>query len=239
MRALPVTALPSGGGSARATAAVGVMGVLTGAGVVGLLHVIPPSSYVSPTRRTISEYALLENGWAFDTAVLALAAGSTAIGYALGRARLIRAVSVASVALLLWVLGLVGVVVFPKHNRSVGPSLDGHIHRGASLSRSSACRSRHWSLVLPGVGIHSGGGARLCLGLGVVSLLCFAPIAGAILLEPVTGVRWWRAVPLGAVERSVAAAEVATVLWLGWWAVRAACQGLLDHEVAAAEPRRS
>jgi len=38
----------------------------------------------------------------------------------------------------------------------------------------------------------------------------------------VTGVRWWRAIPLGAVERTLALVEVVTVLALGWWASRAA-----------------
>jgi hypothetical protein len=51
--------------------------------------------------------------------------------------------------------------------------------------------------------------------------LCFSPIVIAILTEPWTGVRWWRAIPLGAVERALALAEVATVLALGWWAARA------------------
>ena len=50
----------------------------------------------------------------------------------------------------------------------------------------------------------------------------FGVIVGAVLLEPVTGVRWWRAIPLGAVERTLALVEVVTVLALGWWASRAA-----------------
>jgi hypothetical protein len=55
----------------------------------------------------------------------------------------------------------------------------------------------------------------------VLSLVCFSPILIAVALEPVTGVRWWRAIPLGAVERLLASAEVATVLAMAWWAYRA------------------
>jgi hypothetical protein len=47
--------------------------------LLGVLHVVEPSSRVSPVRRTISEYALLDNGWVFDVAVLMLAAGSLAV----------------------------------------------------------------------------------------------------------------------------------------------------------------
>ena len=36
--------------------------------------------------------------------------------------------------------------------------------------------------------------------------------------EPWTGVRWWRAIPLGGVERLLGLAEVVTVLLLAWWA---------------------
>jgi hypothetical protein len=58
-------------------------------------------------------------------------------------------------------------------------------------------------------------------GLGLLCLLCFAPIVYAIMAEPATGVRWWRATPLGAVERAMGASWIVTVVALGWWAVRA------------------
>jgi hypothetical protein len=59
------------------------------------------------------------------------------------------------------------------------------------------------------------------LTLSVLSLLCFSPIAVAFLQQPVTGIRWWRVLPLGTVERLLALCEVATVIALGWWAARA------------------
>ena len=67
---------------------------------------------------------------------------------------------------------------------------------------------------------------------GVMSFLCFAPILWALLSEPWTGVRWWRAIPLGAVERVLGLAEVATVLLLAWWAGYAAKGSETSFETA-------
>ena len=112
-------------------AGLGVLCVAASLVLYALLHLLPPSAELDWTRRTISQYALLSNGWAFDTATLLLAAGSLAVLVALRRAGLVR--RGAAVALLLWVAGLVGVVWFEKHNWSAGPSLNGDIHRLASL----------------------------------------------------------------------------------------------------------
>jgi hypothetical protein len=190
--------------------------------LVGLLHVIPPSSDVNPARRTISEYALLETGWVFDTAVLALSAGSIATFAALVFARVITVAAGSSICLLLWSVSLAAVVYFPKHNWSVGPSLDGHLHRVAGLVAFLSLPVA--ALLAARVGLshpHWHAHASWSRLLGLWSLLCFSPIAVAILLQPVTGIRWWRAIPLGAVERLLAISEVAIVLALGWWAARA------------------
>jgi hypothetical protein len=58
--------------------------------------------------------------------------------------------------------------------------------------------------------------------LGVVSLVWLAPMLLGFVLRPLTGVPWWRFVPLGLFERGVAVTEVVAVLVLGWWAARAA-----------------
>jgi hypothetical protein len=55
---------------------------------------------------------------------------------------------------------------------------------------------------------------------GVAALACFSPIRWALIAEPWTGVRWWRAIPLGTAERLLGLAEVATVLLLARWAAR-------------------
>ncbi len=194
-------------------ALAGVTATLAGAALVGLLHVLHPS--VSPVRRTISEYALGDNAWLFNTAVLLVVAGSIATTLALARVGLLRPASVASLALAVWCAALAGVVVFPKHNWALGPSMSGEVHRGLSLA---AFVSLPIAAILVGWTGRRSWWGRSSIVLGVVSLLAFAPIPIAYLVEPYTGVRWWRAIPLGLVERGLALAEVLAVLLLALWA---------------------
>jgi len=210
-------------GTTLALAVAGALGAVTAAVLVGLLHVIPPSAHLSPVRRTISEYALLDTGWVFDLAVAALSVGAGATLVALVRARLVPATSGGAVVLVLYGVSLPLVAVFPKHDWSVGPSVHGDIHRAVSLV---VFLSLPFGAMLVARAWLAGGRWRRhawgSLGLGVLSLLCLSPIIVAIVLEPYTGVRWWRAIPLGAVERLVALSQVGTVLMLAWWAARGA-----------------
>ncbi|WP_330186080.1 DUF998 domain-containing protein [Dactylosporangium sp. AC04546] len=205
----------------RASAGIGVLCLAVSLALYGVLHVVPPSDRLDWTTRTVSHYALLPNGWVFDVATLLLAAGSLAVLVALARAGLLR--RPAAAALLLWVAGLVGVVWFEKHNWAAGPSVSGDVHRAASVV---AFLSLPAGALLAATPWLRGGRARVparlvALG-GTLSLLSFTPILWAVLSEPWTGVRWWRAIPLGGVERVLGLAEVATVLLLAWWAVRSA-----------------
>lgn len=194
---------------------VGTVAAALGALLVGVLHLVPPSGSVDPVRRTISEYALLTNGWVFDLAVLVLAGGSAAVLVALIRLDLVRPVSLGTLGLLLWSLGLTLVVIYPKDRFTA----DGAIHRAASLVAF---------LALPVAAIAIGAvwrrherwrrEGRLAVGLGLVSLLCFSPLAWAVLFAEG---RWWRAIPLGAVERAIALSDVVAVVALGVWAARA------------------
>ncbi len=201
-------------------AGLGVLCVAVSVVLYGVLHVVPPSAGLDWSTRTISQYALLSNGWVFDVATLLLAAGSAAVLVALLRAGLVR--RGAAVALLLWVAGLVGVVWFEKHNWSTGPSASGDIHRVASLVAFLSLPAGALLAATPWLrGPHARQAARLVALGGVVSLLCFSPILWALVSESWTGVRWWRAIPLGGVERLLGLAEVTTVVLLAWWAVRA------------------
>ncbi len=191
----------------------GVTATLAGAALVGLLHLLQPS--VSPVRRTISEYALGDHAWVFNMAVLLVVAGSIATSMALARVRLLQPASLASVALAVWCTALAGVVVFPKHNWAVGPSMSGEVHRCLSLA---AFVSLPIAAVLVGWAGRRSWWGRSSVLLGVVSLLAFAPIPIPYLVEPYSGVRWWRAIPLGLVERGLALSEAAAVLALALWA---------------------
>jgi hypothetical membrane protein len=205
----------------RGLAVGGIFAAAVAAVLVAALHVVPPSARVNPMRRTISEYGLLETAWVFNTALLVLAAGSAAVLASLVVRRVVRLASVGGAALLLWTASLPAIVLFPKHNWAVGPSMSGTVHRAVALIGF---------LSLPAAALAVGWAWRAhdrwrthayrTMILGWCSLLCFSPLAYAILSQPITGVRWWRAVPLGAVERLLAASEVVIVLALGWWAAR-------------------
>ena len=196
-------------------AGVGVAGVLASLVLFAMLHLLPPSGDLDWARRTISQYALLPNGWWFDAAVLLLAAGSVAVLAAAMRAGVVR--GGAAVALLLWAAALVGMVWFEKHNWSAGPSRSGDIHRVASvvafLSLPVAAllaAARRWR--------HEVAARWVALG-GVASVVSFSPMVWAVVSEPWTGVRWWRAIPLGGVERVLGLVEVVTLLLIAGWAV--------------------
>jgi hypothetical protein len=210
----------------RLLAMVGSGAAATAVLLIGIMHVIAPSSAISPYRRTISEYALTETGMVFNVAVLVLAAGSVATMLAVVGAGLMPARSGGVVALLLWSVALAAVVYFPKHNWAVGPSTDGTVHRVASvvaflsLPVGALLTGRAWR-AHPRWRLHAG----WTRGLGLWSLLCFAPIVAAIVAQRWTGVPWWRAIPLGAVERVLAISEVGIVLGLAWWAASAAGPG--------------
>lgn len=216
--------MTNGSRAVPALAGLGVACVATSLLLYGMLHLVPPSADLDWTSRTISQYALLSNGWAFDAATLLLAAGSLTILAALLVSGVVR--PGAAVALSMWVAGLVGVVWFEKHNWAAGPSLSGDIHRVMSLVAFLSLPVGALLAAAPWVrGPHARTPPRLVALGGAASLVCFAPILWALASEPWTGVRWWRAIPLGGVERLLGLAEVATVLLLAWWAVRSTRPG--------------
>lgn len=199
--------------------------VLTFGTIISVLamHVVGPSAEISPIRRTISEYAYASNGWIFNSAVISLAIGSLLITTGLWHTGRISPTSVACLGMLLWCVALVLLVIFPKHDWSVGPSSHGMIHRVASLV---AFISLPIATFL--VGLHSRGvpqlkiAARVTMLLALISAAWFSVIAGAALLTPITGTPWYRAIPLGLFERGVAFFEVLAVIAAGYLAVKAA-----------------
>lgn len=200
---------------------VGMLIMLAGTLAVLALHVVPPTSATSPWRRTISEYAYSSLGWVFDAGVVAIAVGTLLIAVSLWLTRTVRVASLGSLALLAWSVSLVVLVIFPKHDWSVGPSSHGSIHRVASLvafisvpiAAIAIARHRAGRLRPP---------ARTALVMGVVSAGWLSCLVGAFLLAPVTGTPWYRMFPLGLMERGIAVFAVAALFALGWLAVRAA-----------------
>lgn len=205
-------------------ATVGLAGAAVAVLAVGALHVLAADT-VDPVRRTISEYALGPQGWLFDAGVLAFAAGAAAVLVAAVRAGLVRATAPSAVLYASGVLGLLLVVAFEKTNWAVGPSVGGSVHRYASLLVFVALplavllvawRARRWTVVSP----------------AALTLAGMLTIVAAIPLAPFVGVPWWRVLPLGLMERGIAAMLATSVVALGVWTLRAAVPG----PVVAPEP---
>ncbi|MGQ0839068.1 DUF998 domain-containing protein [Actinokineospora sp.] len=195
---------------------LGLGALVAGVGLLLALHVLPPTSDISPIRRTISEYALGPAKWVFDLALVLLAAGSALAFAELARRGLVRPGSATLLLGAVWTVSLLVIVVFTKTNWAVGPSIGGTIHRYASVAAFLSLPLA--TLFAAGAVFPASAGWRwLVRGFGIVSLLWF----GSILLGVVTmlagGPPWWRFVPLGLVERMVAGSAVAAlaVLVLG------------------------
>ncbi|MFI6296190.1 DUF998 domain-containing protein [Nonomuraea sp. NPDC050790] len=169
---------------------------------------------INPFRRTISEHGLGDQGWIFGLGVGTLALGSAAIGLSLAKRRI--AGWFGTVALLAWSVGLLITASFPKHDWAVGPSLSGSIHRVGSfvaflsLPIAALVIARPWR--------HRHGVSWLAFLLGLGSVLWVAGIGAVIMLATRNGLAWWQVMPLGLVERGMAATEVAAVIALGAWA---------------------
>ncbi|MFD5096988.1 DUF998 domain-containing protein [Amycolatopsis thailandensis] len=182
-------------------AAVG--SVAGGALLILLLQVLPATSGISPVRRTISEYALSENKWIFDVAVLLVAIGS-AIGFgALIRRKHLPALSAASVFCALWTVSLVVIVAFPKNNWAIGPSTGGTVHRIASVVAFVCLPLAVW---FAAKAVFPASPARRAVTrvLALAALAWFGVILGAIVVSMNGGRPWWQAIPLGLVERAMA-----------------------------------
>jgi hypothetical protein len=181
-----------------------------GAALMGLLQVLPPTDEISAIRRTISEYALSDNKWIFDLSVAMVAIGSACAFLALARHRLMRAICPATVLFAAWILGLVTIVIFPKTDWSVGPSLGGSIHRIASLV-AFLCLPLAMMAAARAVFAHAPGWRHTVQSLAVAALLWFLPILIAVVVMAAGGPPWWRSIPLGLVERGLALTEVLAV----------------------------
>jgi hypothetical membrane protein len=217
------TVVPAAGSTAGSTstprllAILGLLGPVAAASLVGALHVLPETSGISPVSRTISEYALTDAAWAFNVGVIALAMGSLAILVAAAQAGLARVRSVGFVLGVAWVVALLTIVVFPKHNWAVGPSATGQIHRVASLV-AFGCLPLAVILLARGRAVATTDVAsRSAFWLAAASLGWFGVLVGAWLISPITGTPWYRALPIGLVERGLVLGEVAAVVAVGVW----------------------
>lgn len=215
-RAEPIRPVPRG----LALAVVGLFGLLTGTLSILTLHVIPPTTQVSPLRRTISEYAYTSLGWVFNSGVVAISVGSLLIAASLWSSGTLRGSSGGSIATIGWGVGLLLLVVYPKHDWSVGPSGHGTVHRIASLvaficvpiAAIAIGRRRTGRLRSP---------ARWAIVFGGVAFGWLACILGAFTIGPMVGTPWWLVFPLGLMERGMALFGILAMFAVGTLAARA------------------
>ncbi len=195
-------------------ARAGIAGVAVSTAAIAVLHVIPPSRSRDPLSSTISEYALLSDGWVFNAAVVLLALASLLVLLALVVRQMVRWRSWGALMTTVWSIGLVGLVVFPKQGFGADNSFAGRVHWtwtlvaffslpiGTTLMcwshRSPATRWPKWALRLATI---SGG--------------WFLVLTAQTVLSAVTPIQAWRAV--GLVERALSLTEMAVVVVLGVW----------------------
>jgi len=197
-------------GTARVLAGAALLGLLATVVIFGGLHLVGPSSNISPVHRTISEYALTDSAWAFNLGVLALAGASVAVFAAAVLTTQTRVVGVGTVFGGLWVIGLLTLVSFPKHNWALGGAgASGQIHRLASLVAFLALPIAAMAIARRRGDPTNPPAARWAFWLAGLSLLWFTPLILAIVTSPRT---WWQVIPLGLIERGLALTEVLAIL---------------------------
>jgi Protein of unknown function (DUF998) len=198
-------------GTGRAVTVLSLGSLLLGSVLVLLLHVVPPTNEDDPARRTLSQYALGPNKWIFDVAVLLVAFGSALAFVELVRRRLVRPLSAPVVLGGLWTLCLLVVVWFTKTDWTVGPSTHGMIHRYASIVGFVALPL---AVLLVARTVFAGEPAwrRAAQGLGLLALAGPAVLLVGMIRMLAGGGPWWRFLPLGLVERTMATAAVAAIV---------------------------
>lgn len=199
---------------ARRLAVAGILGVGIATVAIGLLHVMPGSRLLNPLSSTISEYALLTDGWIFDSSVILLAVASALVLTALVVRNLVAWRSWGALMTLVWCVGLVGLTVFPKQGFGVDASIAGRVHWT-------------WTLIaffsLP-IGINlicwqhrtlPGRWRRWAVRLSMVAGGWFAVLTVQTAISALTPIQAWRVV--GLVERALSLTEMIAVIVLGLW----------------------
>ncbi len=201
---------------ARRLAMVGIAGVAVSTLAIAFLHVVRPSRSLDPLSRTISEYALLSNGWIFNCGVVLLAVASALVLLAMIVRQMVPWRSWGALMTFVWSIGLVGLVVFPKQGFGNNPSLAGRVHWT-------------WTLIaffsLP-IGtclmcwqhrVVAGRWPRWAVRLSMVAGGWFVILTAQTVISAATPIHAW--VVVGLVERGLSLTEMAVVAVLGFWVV--------------------
>lgn len=206
-------------------AAGGTAAIALCVALIVALHVVDPG--LDPLRQMISEYAFGPARWMYDTALLALAAGSAAV--LVGSVRVgLMPVRSADVALLaLWSASLLLMIACRTTEPGLSLTAGAVLHGVASVAAFSALPVAAYR-----IGRRWRGHARWGRHAGWLTALAWAslpwlvPLVVPLVVVLVTqrstvGTESWTTLPFGLVERGLAVTEVALVAALGVWASRA------------------
>lgn len=210
----------------RQLAALSLGGILIAGVAVAILHFIRPTSLLDLYRDTISAYGLTDIGWVFNGAVLLLAVSSLLLVVALVLDKQLRPLSVGTVMLTLWALGMAGVATFEKTNWAIGPSVAGSVHRAASivaflaLPIGAACLIGAALRRRPRV---QGRGLLIWALIFTVASVCYLGLLVWLIADArASGIAWWQAIPLGLTERILVVLEGAVLVCLALRTLRSA-----------------
>ncbi|TDN91073.1 DUF998 domain-containing protein [Microbacterium sp. BK668] len=213
----------------RALRAVELACLALGVLLIAALHVVAPTNGIDPLRITISQYGRSPLAPAFVLGVVLIAWGSAATLVLFVRTGVCRALSVPSIGIALWVIGMLGVALFPKADWAAGATWMGYLHRGASIVAFVALPVA--ILALAAREARRRGRLRrdssfdhrlltLALVLAVVVLAAIV-VAGVLIgVAEASGTPWWMLFPIGLGERVLVGAELVA---LGLVVVAFAC----------------
>lgn len=193
--------------------------LLFGLGGIGMtaLHLGP--SELNPITKTLSEYALLANGWLFSATLVSAGIGSAVLTVAMVRSRLTPG-RLPGWLTAIWSVCLVVIALVPKDGPGE-PTLGGHVHRFAVLVG-------FLSLPIAGLAIARAHAARpefrriasavdFCSKATMCSVGGFLGVYGILRLS---GWRWGDLLPLGLLERQVCVTALFLLVLFGLWATR-------------------
>jgi hypothetical protein len=191
--------------------------------LIGVLHVVPPTSAIDPLTVTISQYGRSVLAGVFVSGVVLIALGSTATLILLVQSGVCRAWSAPGLGLALWVVGMIGVALFQKADWAAGATFDGYVHRAASVIAFVALPAAILMLALrearrrgrPPTASRSD--RRLLAAASVLTLLVLAAIfvlGMFIAVAEAEGAAWWTMLPIGLTERLLVSAELSALALL-------------------------
>jgi len=185
--------------------------------LIAVLHVVSPTNGIDPVRVTISEYGRSALAAEFVVGVALIAIGSAATLALFVREGVCRPVSVPSIGIALWVIGVLGVALFPKADWAAGATWVGDAHRTSSLLAFIALPVA--ILAISWREARRRGRLRrdsrfdhhllaMALVLAIVILVAIV-VAGVLIgVAEANGTPWWTLFPIGLGERVLVGAEL-------------------------------